>query len=78
MAKRGHYGLCAVRDRKRWPVLPKQVHRRTDGAAAVWLSGAWRMARPGRVTVTFGAPLDLKGQDYSNLARQVEEAVKRL
>lgn len=33
------------------------------------------MARPGRVTVTFGAPLSLEGQDYSSLAKQVEEAV---
>ena len=38
----------------------------------------WRMARPGRVTVTFGAPLSLQGQDYVSLAKQVEEAVKTL
>ena len=36
------------------------------------------MARPGRVTVTFGAPLKLEGDDYAALARQVEEAVKSL
>ena len=32
----------------------------------------------GPVRVTFGAPLTLKGDDYSALATQVEEAVKRL
>ena len=34
------------------------------------------MARPGRVTVTFGVPLTLTGQDYAELAKRVEEAVK--
>jgi long-chain acyl-CoA synthetase len=37
-----------------------------------------RMARPGRVTVTFGEPMLLRGDDYAALARQVEEAVRRL
>ena len=36
----------------------------------------WR--RPGRARVAFGPPLRLSGDDYAGLARQVEEAVKRL
>ena len=36
------------------------------------------MAKPGRVTVTFGAPMRLYGEDYADLARQVEEAVRKL
>jgi hypothetical protein len=36
------------------------------------------MARPGRVRVTFGAPLRLVGDDYEGLARNVETAVKAL
>jgi hypothetical protein len=36
------------------------------------------MARPGRVTVTFAAPLRLEEQEYAQLAKQVEEAVKAL
>jgi hypothetical protein len=36
------------------------------------------MARPGRVRVAFGLPLKLKGDDYEGLARQVEDAVRRL
>jgi hypothetical protein len=36
------------------------------------------MARPGRVHVAFGSPLQLTGDDYEALARQVEEAVRRL
>jgi hypothetical protein len=36
------------------------------------------MATPGRVTVRFGPPLSLKGEDYAALARQVEDAVRQL
>lgn len=32
------------------------------------LHRSWRMARPGRASVTFGAPLSLTGQDYASLA----------
>ena len=42
------------------------------------LHPTWRMARPGRATVTLGPALRLEGQDYTNLAKQVEEAVKAL
>jgi long-chain acyl-CoA synthetase len=38
----------------------------------------WRMARPGRVRVRFGAPMRLTGEDYSALAKQVETAVRAL
>jgi long-chain acyl-CoA synthetase len=37
-----------------------------------------RMARMGRVTVKFGAPLLLNGSDYGGLALQVERAVREL
>ncbi len=42
------------------------------------LHHSWKMARPGRVRVAFGAPLKLTGDDYEALAKQVEEAVKAL
>jgi long-chain acyl-CoA synthetase len=38
----------------------------------------WRMARPGRVRVAFGAPIRLTGDNYEALARTVELAVKAL
>jgi long-chain acyl-CoA synthetase len=38
----------------------------------------WKMARPGIVRVTFGAPLRLRGDDYAALATQVEQAVRAL
>jgi long-chain acyl-CoA synthetase len=37
-----------------------------------------RMASRGRVTVKFGAPVVLRGDDYAALARQVEDAVRGL
>jgi hypothetical protein len=36
------------------------------------------MARPGRVTVKFGPPLRLVGEDYDAIAKQVETAVRSL
>ena len=36
------------------------------------------MATPGPARVIFGAPLALQGDDYTALAQQVEEAVRRL
>jgi hypothetical protein len=38
----------------------------------------WKMAKPGRVEVRFGAPLHLEGDDYASLAKQVEDAVRAL
>jgi len=38
----------------------------------------WKMARPGRVSVVFGKPIRLSGDDYAGLARQVEQAVRDL
>ena len=37
-----------------------------------------RWPRPGHVEIAFGAPLQLKGEDYAALAKQVEEAVRAL
>jgi long-chain acyl-CoA synthetase len=42
------------------------------------LHPSWRMARPGRVTVKFGPPLRLVGEDYDAIAKQVETAVRSL
>jgi hypothetical protein len=50
---------------------------RLDGLDKV-LHPTWKMAKPGPVRVAFGAPLRLVGEDYEALAKQVEEAVKRL
>jgi long-chain acyl-CoA synthetase len=55
------------------PVVPVRL----DGLTRVLPRGS-KMARPGRVTVRFGPPLRLRGEDYSALAREVERAVRAL
>ncbi|MBE3074807.1 MAG: hypothetical protein IMZ75_07655 [Actinobacteria bacterium] len=55
------------------PVIPVRL----EGLDRV-LHRSWRMARPGRVSVKFGAPLTLKGEDYVALAKRVEDAVRSL
>ena len=42
------------------------------------LPEGWRMAHSGRVEITFGPALHLSGDDYLALARQVEDAVRKL
>jgi long-chain acyl-CoA synthetase len=55
------------------PVVPLRI----EGLEKV-LHKTWKMARPGRVRVAIGKPLQLSGGDYTELAKQVEEAVKHL
>ena len=55
------------------PVVPVRI----EGLQKV-LHRTWKMARPGRVRVTFGAPIRLTGEDYEVLAKLVEDAVRRL
>ena len=68
---RGGVGMIA--SRLEVPVVPVRL----DGLDRV-LHPTWRMARPGRVRVAFGAPLRLRGEDYAALAQQVEEQVRSL
>ena len=68
---RGGVGMIA--SRLDVPVVPVRL----DGLDRV-LHTSWHMARPGRVRVAFGAPLQLRGENYAALARQVEEQVRSL
>jgi long-chain acyl-CoA synthetase len=70
-AFRGGIGMIA--SRLGLPVVPVRI----DGVHRI-LPTTSRMARPGRVSVTFGAPMHLKGDDYAALARDVEKAVRAL
>jgi long-chain acyl-CoA synthetase len=66
-------GVGILASRLNIPVVPVRV----EGVDRVLRVG-WNMARPGCVRVKFGAPLPLHGDDYAELARQVEQAVKQL
>ena len=66
-------GVGMLAARLKTPVVPVRI----TGLNEVLPRGS-RMARMGRVTVRFGAPLLLNGTDYPALARQVEAAVRAL
>jgi long-chain acyl-CoA synthetase len=66
-------GAGMIASRLDIPVVPVRV----EGVDRV-LHTTWKMARPGRVRVTFGPPLRLEGDDYAALARRVEDAVRQL
>ena len=66
-------GVGILASRLNIPVVPVRV----EGLDHILRVG-WNMARPGRVRVKFGAPLHLRGDDYAELAQQVEHAVKQL
>jgi long-chain acyl-CoA synthetase len=68
---RGGVGMIA--SRLNVPVVPVRL----DGVDRL-LHPTWRMARPGRVRVAFGAPLPLHGDDFAALALQVEDQVRSL
>jgi long-chain acyl-CoA synthetase len=71
--KRFMPGVGMIASRLGVPVVPVRI----IGVDKV-LHRTWRMARPGRVRVIFGAPLHLSGDDYAGLAKRVEEAVRSL
>jgi long-chain acyl-CoA synthetase len=66
-------GIGMMASRLGVPVIPIRL----AGIDRV-LHQTWKMARPGRVTVSFGAPLRLSGDDYSALTLRVEDAVRKL
>ena len=66
-------GVAMIAARLDLPVIPVRL----EGLAKV-LDPHWRGPKRGPVTVTFGPPMRLSGEDYIGLARQVEEAVKNL
>jgi long-chain acyl-CoA synthetase len=66
-------GIGMIGARLGVPVVPVRI----VGVDRV-LHQSWKMARPGPVRVTFGAPMRLEGTDYAALAAQVEQAVRDL
>jgi long-chain acyl-CoA synthetase len=66
-------GIGMIGARLDVPVIPVGI----SGLDQV-LHHTWKMAKPGRARIRFGAPLRLRGDDYAALAKQVEDAVRLL
>ena len=66
-------GIGMIGSRLGLPVIPVRL----EGVDRV-LHTRWKMAKPGRVAVTFGRPMRLSGDNYADLAKQVEQAVRDL
>ena len=66
-------GIGMIGSRLNLPVVPVRI----DGADRV-LHTSWRWPKPGWVSVTFGRPMRLSGDNYAELAMQVEQAVRDL
>ncbi len=66
-------GIGMIGARLDLPVVPVRI----DGVHKI-LHITSRMARPGPVSVKFGRPMRLKGDDYAALAKRVEDAVRAL
>jgi len=66
-------GVGMIGARLGLPVVPVRL----EGVDKV-LHTSWKMAKPGPVSVTFGPPMRLSGDNYADLALQVEKAVRDL
>jgi long-chain acyl-CoA synthetase len=66
-------GIGMIGARLDVPVVPVRL----DGIDRILPTGS-SFARMAKVRVAFGAPLTLRGDDYSALAKQVEDAVRAL
>jgi long-chain acyl-CoA synthetase len=66
-------GVAMMAARLGIPVVPV----RFEGLDRI-LHSTWRMARPGRARVKFGAPLRFTGDNYAAIAQRIEDAVKSL
>jgi long-chain acyl-CoA synthetase len=66
-------GIGMIASRLDVPVVPVRI----DEVDRLMPIGA-HFVRPGRVRVSFGEPLRLRGDDYAALAQRVEDAVRAL
>jgi long-chain acyl-CoA synthetase len=66
-------GVGMLATQLRVPVIPVRI-----GNVDQILAEGWRMARPGRAYVSFGAPMEFSGNDYQDVALEIEKAVKTL
>jgi long-chain acyl-CoA synthetase len=66
-------GAAMIAARLEIPVVPVRL----EGLERI-LHQSWKFPRRGQARVTFGAPMSLKGHDYTAMAAQIEAAVAAL
>ena len=66
-------GIGMIGSRLGIPIVPVRI----DGVDRV-LHTSWKWPKAGPVSVTFGTPMRLSGDNYGDLAKQVEQAVRDL
>ena len=66
-------GVGMIASRLGVPVIPVRL----EGLDRI-LHHSWKFPARGRGIVTFGAPMSLTGNDYKDLARKIEDAVRAL
>jgi long-chain acyl-CoA synthetase len=66
-------GAAMIAARLGVPVVPVRL----EGLDRI-LHQSWKFPKRGRARVTFGAPMSLKGNDYTEMAGRIEAAVKGL
>jgi len=66
-------GIGMIGSRLQVPIVPVRL----EGVDRV-LHPRWKWPKAGPVSVTFGAPMRLSGDNYVDLAKQVEQAVRDL
>jgi long-chain acyl-CoA synthetase len=71
----GHFqaGVAMMAARLKVPVVPIRIR----GVNRV-LHPDWSMARPGFVRMKIGEPMFLEGEDYAELAKQVEDRIREM
>jgi len=66
-------GAAMIAARLDVPIVPVRL----EGVDRI-LHQSWKFPSRGRATVTFGAPISLRGNDYGEMARRIEAAVAKL
>ena len=66
-------GIGMIASRLQIPIIPVRI----EGLDKI-LRKSWKMAKPGHVRITFGKPLTFDTNDYRDIAKKLEEAVRTM
>jgi len=66
-------GIGMIASRLQIPIIPVRI----EGLDKI-LRKSWKMAKPGHVRIAFGKPLTFDTNDYRDIAKKLEEAVRTM